>query len=433
MKKFSLLMLFAILSIYLTAQQLIPFQVQDGASWGQNKPWGYKDQAFNVVIKPINERMNLFSNGYCVLYMNKRYGLMDKTGRVVLPVIYNDCSDVQGNYVVVQDSSSFTPYVLELSTQRPLRDLSKAGRIKLSGVPGLFIVETTRQAKSGNLLMDDKTKRFGLINPQGTYVLPAIYKSIYKSDENFLKIVDTLDNYGFVDLKGKWIVKPAYKSIGRIREGMAFFKGEDKKYGFMDQAGKVIAQPVYDNAGDFQNGYAFVTLNKETFLLDKKGKPLFKGKGYKNVVPVSSRYFKVTAANDSLYLVDAAAKQLNNSGAKYLASLDGSGVLYGAGGKLYYQSGDAVKTIDIPNVSGVSATSTGFYQVYTRLSDTRDSRTLLTKDLQAIVTQDKTFWYSEDPVLGLTYKYFYPNNGSMILISYLDKTGRPYTEHVFGN
>ena len=54
-----ILLILLLLSTKCVAQQLVPYQVQVLNKW-EDKPWGYKDINFNVVIQPINEAPNLF-------------------------------------------------------------------------------------------------------------------------------------------------------------------------------------------------------------------------------------------------------------------------------------------------------------------------------------------------------------------------------------
>ena len=61
MKKNTLLIFLLLIIANTYAQNLVPYQVQDLKKW-EDKPWGYKDKNFNVVIQPINAAPNLFKS-----------------------------------------------------------------------------------------------------------------------------------------------------------------------------------------------------------------------------------------------------------------------------------------------------------------------------------------------------------------------------------
>lgn len=139
--------------------------------------------------------------------------------------------------------------------------------------------------------------RYGLINSNGKFILPMVYRAIYSSGEDGIyQVKDTLDYmalynavsqrfitdavyfdikrfseglamiekkifspfgfyWGAVDKKGNIVIPFEYKYLGSLKEGLINFKKESKM-GYMDRNMKVVIPETYYNYADFSNGLA---------------------------------------------------------------------------------------------------------------------------------------------------------------------------------
>ncbi|GAB2814178.1 WG repeat-containing protein [Ferruginibacter profundus] len=408
-----------------TTGKLIPYQVQNYANWDVNKLWGYKDEQFNIVIQPVNEQMNLFENGYVVLKKNKRFGLMDAKGNVIIEPIYISCSNVENDYVAVADPVSFENYVINIKTKKTIKGggIKTTQKVAVSGIPGIFLYSLN---SSTGLL--NENIRYGLSKENGESILPIIYKSIYKTEEGILKIVDANDKTGFINAGGKWVLEPKYNGIGRFNDGLAFVK-INAKYGYINMSGKEIVTPQFDDANDFENGYAVVKTGAENFLIDTKGNTLFKGKGFKKANAVANNLFIIKNSNDSVYIIDKEGVALNKKAADYISTIDGSNFVMGIGPRAFYRSGDTVKGIGIKDIRSISKIGNSNYIINAKITEEKESHTITDKYLKPVINQDKVFSYSHDMKLSLIYRYIYLNNSyTTVLISYLNAVGKEYSD-----
>ena len=54
-----------------------------------NKKYGIIDKTGKVVIPMVYDKINRFSEGLACVEMNKKSGIIDKTGKIVIPIIYD--------------------------------------------------------------------------------------------------------------------------------------------------------------------------------------------------------------------------------------------------------------------------------------------------------------------------------------------------------
>ena len=142
-KSFLLLLLF---TSNLSAQNLVPYQVQDLKNWDEKALWGYKDLDFKDVTEPINEEPILFTNGYAKLLKDNKVGIIDSTGKIVLEPIFRDIDKIIGEYAEVYDSTSSSEqnYIISVKTKQKFdfKKTSALQHVTLSDIPNVFITYT---------------------------------------------------------------------------------------------------------------------------------------------------------------------------------------------------------------------------------------------------------------------------------------------------
>ncbi|MCM1031339.1 MAG: WG repeat-containing protein [Oscillibacter sp.] len=161
-----------------------------------------------------------FQDGLAVVQFEEKWGFIDKTGKQIIPCIYDYTSD------------------------------------KFSeGLAAVRIGE----------------KR-GFIDKKGKQVIPCIYD--YTSDEfsEGLVAVRIGEKRGFIDKTGKQVIPCVYDDASyKFSEGLAVVKvGE--KWGFIDKTSKQVIPCIYDYAYNFSGGFAKVTFSGVSMLIRKNGK-----------------------------------------------------------------------------------------------------------------------------------------------------------------
>ena len=147
----------------------------------------------------------------------------------------------------------------------------------LINTDGEFVTELDKsifwiyQFNNGVASFITETGKKGIINKSGEIILPAIYKSIIKDDDNGFIIEDTLGNYGYVSVQGDFIVPCKYNAVSRFNEGLMVVV-TNQKYGYVDSTGVWVIDSIYDDARAFEDGLARVKTNDKWRFIDKSGK-----------------------------------------------------------------------------------------------------------------------------------------------------------------
>lgn len=226
------------------------------------------DSAYAVEGNYIQVSLDLDDDGWA-----DKYGLLDSSGKEIIPVTYDYVSAVSNGMIIVaqnidNDSSTGTNQVAGH------RGLDKFGVIDVKGdeiVPLKYeyideFYDGMAMVKSGN--------QIGFINTTGKEVIPAQYTAgifdgieVWSGNGYSCK---TRFSDGFVCLRkdGKQVVLNTQGNIVLERdatsgfctgfsEGLAKVHGNGT-YGYIDITGATVIPPIYDVAHDFSEGYAIV-------------------------------------------------------------------------------------------------------------------------------------------------------------------------------
>ena len=185
-----------------------------------NGKCGFVDKDGREVIPLKYDDAGKFSEGLAWVELNEKYGFVDKDGREVIPLKY----DYAGSFS-----------------------------------EGLSRVELN--------------KKWGFVDKDGREVIPLKYDDTWDFSEG-LAYVKLNKKQGFVDKDGREVVPLKYDDAGGFYEGLAVVK-LNKKRGFVDKDGREVIPLKYDYAGSFSEGLAWVELNKKRSFVDKDGREVF--------------------------------------------------------------------------------------------------------------------------------------------------------------
>lgn len=60
-----------------------------------NGKWGFMDKTGKIVIKRKYDYVNDFKNGYSIVKLDNKYGVIDTTDREIVPIIYNEITSIE--------------------------------------------------------------------------------------------------------------------------------------------------------------------------------------------------------------------------------------------------------------------------------------------------------------------------------------------------
>ena len=122
---------------------------------------------------------------------------------------------------------------------------------------------------------------WGFINARGEMVIKPQYNRVNSFSEG-LAAVNTGDysdsKWGFIDKTGKMVIKPQYDNAGNFSGNLAAVKigdWENGKWGCIDKTGKIVIKPTFKSEPNIYGGYViYVREDSKRWLLNNKGKTI---------------------------------------------------------------------------------------------------------------------------------------------------------------
>ena len=169
-------------------------------------------------ILPQYSNSKVFHEGLASVSLNGKWGYIDQTDKVIIPIKYDE-------------ASAFSE--------------------------GLATV------RIGN--------KWGYVDKVGKEITPVKYDFVYDYSED-LAIVIINNKSGFIDKAGNEIISIKFDRVYGFTDGLAAVK-INNKWGFVDKIGTVKISIKYDDVyKNFSQGFAEVKQNGITFKIDKTGK-----------------------------------------------------------------------------------------------------------------------------------------------------------------
>ncbi len=203
------------------------FNSDNIAIFSSDKKYGLIDCHGKVVLDSRYQNIAFDTlNKHGISYLakeNDKFGLFDNKGKLLLPVIYDEIYSLGSKF-----NSSITKYFV--------RQGSKSGIIDNSGkiiIPAIYesisSIDTFYLVKQNSL--------FGLFNGKGVSLLPIKYSSISKFS-NSLFLVKT-NKYGLITAENKFLLQQVYDSIGLILN-YGYLVKQNGLFGIISNSGLTI-------------------------------------------------------------------------------------------------------------------------------------------------------------------------------------------------
>jgi hypothetical protein len=210
----------------------------------------------------------IFANRYIVAGKNGRYGLVDRKGKILVPMKYEYVSAINKEYALVANGQGFSWSKI---------DDPRFGLVRISDgkeilSPKYYKIVFNATKALMTVIVNNST--YCLMNMSGKTI--ASYSFIGEFSDN-RALVDKNNKYGAVDESGKLIIPLKYDWIGNFYNGTATFD-LNNKYGLIDKNGNILVKPQFEDGSIYPNGYAAFK-NKDSlfwYVYDKTGKLAFK-------------------------------------------------------------------------------------------------------------------------------------------------------------
>jgi len=253
-----------------------------------------------------------FYHGYAVV-ANKDglYGMIDKTGKEILPCIYEEGPDelradnfivhlpAEGKKIINIKGGAILPvkdfkelFYDEVNNKYALGNDSgwyllddKGAVLKKLPADGLFYPRDG--AYVANRESKDSGTQWAAMDGNGNLVVPfGRYNSIEQWSDGLAcvgietgtspnkeqeGVTDVHMKTGYIDKTGKEVIPLQFEDLAQsFNEGMAIAM-QKGKIGFINKTGQWTILPQFDKAGPFNNGFAKVNSGTDAFYIDTKG------------------------------------------------------------------------------------------------------------------------------------------------------------------
>ena len=235
---------------------------------------------------------------------SNKYGLVDHKGKIIIPFIYDESLDFQGNaFSIVKRNDK--KGIIDINN-REIVPLKYSELVQIDDDDAdLFIASTHSGASVINLnnklilsgeeiqsvfnqhlkFIVKRNKKYGIVDLQNKNILPFEYDEISNWTEygpNHSKFIVKDGKTGLIDENSfKITIPPIYNEFKYIK-GLIFAK-RNKKAGIIDESGKVLCPFIYDeiypslfNVYDYKSEEAriYAKKGKDYFQIDYKGNVL---------------------------------------------------------------------------------------------------------------------------------------------------------------
>ena len=241
-----------------------------------------------------------FSGGLVNVRLDKKWGCLDTTGRLVIPIRYDDLSEFNDGYGIGRIDINF--YIIN----------NTGNEILVEG-KGIIDIRHFTENLAPFTSIDNKK---GFIDINGNIVIPSQFLEVGYFNNGFVWAKNSEGLIGYINNRGEWVIKPQFSAakdfdkesdLARVKNGERwvyvnakgeilsfnisettydFYEGlaKGKKtyfFGFYNNKGEWVIQPQYEGVRDFKNGFAAAKENGLWGIIDKEGewviKPTFAG------------------------------------------------------------------------------------------------------------------------------------------------------------
>lgn len=289
---------------YLFSEELVVIQVTlDDNTF----KYGIVDETGEIVLPIIYDNIGGFSDGLCYVQLGSKKFFIDKAGKEILDVSNYDSVGVFHNGFAVTRLNEKSGLINKLGNEILPCDYdpdiyyyNNSGLIwaRNDGLYGCF--DSSGNEISGMVYNDigtygvydyefmvvKKDVKWGVVDNQANVIIPIIYDYAMPCDEEIVALRKG-DKWEFVNVKDENITPFQFDYPKEFSEGLARVE-KNSKYGYVDKQGNIVIPYQYDSASDFHNGMTSVSeiVNGEIvhYIIDKDGKNLV---GYKDYTVVT--------------------------------------------------------------------------------------------------------------------------------------------------
>ncbi|MEG0930186.1 WG repeat-containing protein, partial [Algoriella sp.] len=225
---------------------------------------------------PTYEVIRPFDGDFAKVALNKKWGIIDNKGNVVVNLEYDEIGNFSQNFVWAKKGSEFG-----IVTDNQFKPIVGVDKISDFGTNNLSIARKNNKLgfinKNGEWIIEpnysnakdfsnglapvEKNGKWGYIDESGEIKIPTKYNDAELFSDNGLAPVKQNGKWGFVNKQGELVIPTEYDisvSFGFMQKDKGFNGNiarvkKQGKWSFIDNQGKVIADKWFDNAELFND------------------------------------------------------------------------------------------------------------------------------------------------------------------------------------
>ncbi len=280
-----ILLFFAVLLTFcdLHAQRNFPVKL--------NKKWGLINANGELVLDPVYDAIGDFKQfGYAVMQRNGGVGLLNKYGEEMVPPRFDDIKVLDSTLVAAMERGEWMvinlkgDIVLEKGYSRVqlwenghlaylLKD--KWGVVDKHGKTVAFPMYDEIYLEEGKYLLTRRGDQMGLLAENGKEILPNIAKEIKIYSDSLFFYRDG-NTWGAVNQNGKTMIDPEFDSYRRLSDGFIKLVSNNRFSIYSVACSNIITDGDFDEYYSFSRRYLIVKRKRQLGLIDWCGNRVLK-------------------------------------------------------------------------------------------------------------------------------------------------------------
>ena len=243
------------------------------------------------IIDKSKEEGRITSKSYFAAFKDNKWGVIDEAGNYVIDPSYAEMIVVPNSKNDVFICTYDVDYTAGTYKTKALNSKNEEVFTNYEQIEAIQNMDKNNNAwYEENVLRVKKGEKYGIINLDGTELLPCEYDEIVAQPEvkNSLKISKE-GKVGIADNEGKIIIQPQYQDIqdlGKDNKDGFIVKNENGKSGIVDFSNNQILEAKYDGITKVHgNDLYVVTQGKNQILVKKDGTEVL-SKGYDEITEI---------------------------------------------------------------------------------------------------------------------------------------------------
>ncbi len=257
-----------------------------------DRNWGFLNEAGAIVIDPVFDDVNSFSEGLAAVNLKGRWGYADPKGKIVIPASYKSAWAFHEGWARIKPFDSADCFINSSGKLLSSAQWSAAGDFS----EGLALV------RIGNT--------FGYIDSSGKEMIQAVYSRGHNFQHG-LAIIESDEKTGVINVKGEKIIPISFDHISIHDDEQIIICHYDQFSSAYDLTGKELA--LLENAEmlDTDGKYISIMKDEAAYLYDIASKKIKQTENFTNIIYLQEQRWAGRQV-PGYYLLDAEGNKMSS-------------------------------------------------------------------------------------------------------------------------